>query len=183
MGYENRPEARAELERRARQALEHPEAIEPVGVLDRMHVTLRLWRYPAFFNHVAWSVFEPHANEAGKRQTLVREVVWDRAHDLARFSDPLEGVRQGFHSPPTLHLRDAAVSSRQYQRLLHDIATHPAPVVQFRSIIGLDGEQFGIASETGFNSARMEWWGDGPKEWRDFIAAVMRLRAFLQSCF
>src|SRR5579859_3439501 len=63
MGYENRPEARAELERGARQALEHPEAIEPVDALDRMLATLHLWHYPTFFNHVAWSVFEPLRSE------------------------------------------------------------------------------------------------------------------------
>ena len=183
MRYENWPEARAELEYRARQALEHSEAHEPVDALDRMRIMLRVWSYPAFFNHVSWSVFESHVDEAGKRQTLVREVMWDRTHDLARFSDPLEGVRQGFHSPPTLHVRDAAVPPREYRQLLRDIAANPIPLVQFQPIIGLDGEQFGIASEAGFNSARVEWWADGPEEWQDFIAAVMRLRAFLQTCF
>ncbi len=183
MGHENRPEAQAELERRAQYALEHPEALEPVDALDHMLVTLRLWHYPAFFNHVSWSIFEPLRDEHDKRQPLVREVVWDRAHDLVRFSDPLEGVRQGFHSPPTLHVRDAVVSPREYQQLLRDIATHPVPLVQFQPVIGLDGEDFGIVAEVGFNSARAEWWGDGPTQWRDFIAAVTRLREFLQSCF
>jgi hypothetical protein len=183
MGYENRPEARAKLERGARQALKHPEAIEPMDALDRMHVTLRLWHYPAFFNHVAWSVFEPHSDEAGKRQMLVREVLWDRTHDLARFSDPLEGAGQGFNSPATIHVRDAAVPAREYRRLLREIAAHPVTLVQFQSIIGLDGERFGIASAAGFNAVCVEWWGDGPKQWRDFIAAVTRLREFLRSCY
>src|SRR5579885_3258971 len=56
---ENRPEERAELETRARWALEHPEQREPRGVVEGFRPMLRLWHYPAFANDISWTVFAP----------------------------------------------------------------------------------------------------------------------------
>src|SRR5258707_13785909 len=109
MPQEHRPAERAALETRGRHALEEAAQHEPREAVRNLQPLLRLWHSAAFFAHTSWTVFDP-PDQAHTR--LVRQGQWDRPHDMRRFSDPLEGVKQGFHAPPTVNVRDARVPDK-----------------------------------------------------------------------
>lgn len=182
MSGENRPEEKAELESRALWALEHPGQVEPREAVDRLQQMLRLWQYPAFDQYRAWAVFIPRREAlVDETRVLVREVIWDRLHDLQRFANPLEWLRQGFRAPPLLHVRDAEVAYSRVSLLLDDLARQPVQVAGMQTLIGLDGETFGFEYCASFLiRARLEWWCDGPAEWKTFTDSVARLRDRLQ---
>src|SRR5215813_11746554 len=92
MPLEQRPAERAALETRGQHALEAAAQHEPQEVVRSLQPLLCLWHYPAFSAYTSWTVFDP-PDDAHTR--LVRQVQWDRPHDMRRFSDPLEGVKQG----------------------------------------------------------------------------------------
>lgn len=177
---ENRPAERELLQRRAEQALEDPASLEPSEPLLFARPQLRLWHYPAFFVWTTWMVFEQPANE---HSLLARRVIWDSPYDHSRFSDPLEGVRQGFSAPPTLTVDDASTIDNALQPFLHELGRQPIPVVTPHPSIGLDGETFGFQSYGSSATIRLQWWHDGPKEWRPLIEAIGRIRDFLDSLF
>src|SRR5258705_1543490 len=85
MPIENRPAERETLESGGRRALEEAAQQEPQEVVRDLRPLLRLWHYPAFFAHTSWTVFGPIGNSHTR---LVRQVRWDRPHDMSRFSDP-----------------------------------------------------------------------------------------------
>ncbi len=114
---------------------------------------------------------------------MVRRVIWDNPHDHGRFSDPLEGVRQGFFATPSLTVDDARTTRKALQPYLRELRAQPIPVLILRPAIGLDGETFGFQNHASSDTIRLEWWCDGPKEWRPLIKAVGRMRDFLDSLF
>lgn len=182
MSGENRPEERAELESRAFWALEHLGQVEPREAVDRLQQMLRLWQYPAFDQYSAWAVFIPRREAlVDETRVLIREVTWDRPHDLQRFANPLEWLKQGYRTPPLLHVQDVKIAYSRISALLGDLARLPVQVVAVQTLIGLDGEEFGFEYSASFLiRARLEWWCDGPTEWRAFIDCVARLRETLQ---
>jgi hypothetical protein len=172
MPVEHRPEERARLEASARHALERPELQEPHDAVHYLRPLLRLWRYPAFFAYTSLTVFGP-PDDAGMR--LLRQVRWDMPHDVARFADPLEGIRQGFNAPPTLSVRDVSLPVellREHLRAFHQL---PIPLVVMGVPVGVDGEQCGLRLDAQVRSVEVQWWGDGPPEWAGIVAAFCRL--------
>lgn len=141
MPLENRPVEREALEMRGQHALEHAAQHEPREAVRNLQPLLRLWHYPASFAYVSWTVFDP---PDASRTRLVRQVRWDRPHDLLRFSDPLEGVRQGFQAPPTIFVRDARVEDDKFRADVQDLSRVPIPVVGIEAPFGVDGEVFGL---------------------------------------
>ena len=102
---------------------------------------------------------------------------------MSRFSDPLEGVGQGFHAPPSVTVRDASVAEELLRRHLKELSKLPIPVVGIEEPVGLDGEDFGLRVYGYFLGTQLEWWADGPRSWAAFTAAVARLRGFLAAQF
>lgn len=181
---ENRPEELAELETRARWALEHPAQLVPREVIESLRPILRLWHYPAFFDYTCWVVLKPAQHNISDLSLVVRKVIWERITDLRRFADPLEWLKQGYRAPPTIIVHDARMPADQLTSLLAELALATVPVAGIEALWGLDGETFGFENlESGFLHARLEWWSDGPSEWQAFTRCVARLRAALEQCF
>jgi len=183
MATENRPEEIAELHKRALQMLEHCEESPPYEPIQGFRPTLRIWHYPALSPYAVWMLFQPDPGSVRKQQWHVREVIWDRPHDMSRFAHPLEGVRQGFLSPPTINVRDAGAPNGLISDSLRQIARLPIPVVGVEGPIGLDGDMSGIETYDPFLRVRLEWWWEGPRAWKTFIQAVVRLREVLLHSF
>ena len=141
---ENRPEELAELEVRARWALEHPEQLEPREAVEGVRMVLRLWHKLTFFDSTCWSVFRPVGRNREDASLMVRKVVWERTHDLRRFADPLEWLKQGYRAPPTIVVCDARMQSDQFTSLLAGLAQAPVSVASIKAPWGLDGEWFGL---------------------------------------
>ena len=184
MDGENRPEELEELRSHAFQALEHPERLEPREAVEQLRPLLRLWRYPSltFSDHQSWTIFTPPRNQPDEQMALVRQVTWESPHDLSRFAHPLEWLKQGHRAPPSLSVCDAEIAYSLLSPLLDDLARISVPVAGVKPLWGLDGERFGFEyrAASSFLCAQLEWWCDGPKEWRAFIDCVARLRALLQ---
>ncbi len=180
MPLEQRPAEREVLETRGQHALEDVAQNEPQEVVRHLQPLLRLWHYRAFLAHTSWTVFDP-PDQAHTR--LVRQVQWDRPHDMRRFSNPLEGVKQGFHAPPLLSVRDARVAGDRLHSHLEELSRLPIPVVGIEAPFGVDGEVFGLQCYGYFLATQLQWWADGPRAWSAFTAAVTRLRTFLAEPF
>jgi hypothetical protein len=181
---ESRPEELAELETRARWALEHPERLEPREVVEDVRPVVRLWHYPAFSDYACWAVFRPARRNMSDQSGIVRRVIWEWTHDLRRFADPLEWLKQGYRAPPTIVVRDARMPADQFAPLLAELALAPVPAAGIAAYWGLDSETFGFENvESGFLRVRLEWWCDGPEEWRAFTRCVAHLRGALEQCF
>ena len=178
---ENRPIELQELEDRGRRALEYPDQQEPQEVLRSFLPHLRLWHYPAFGSYISWTIYRPRV---GSEPWMARQVQWNRSHDLQRFSNPLEGVRRGFRTPPTLIIQDLQMSSDRLRPYLQDLAQIPLLIIDAKEHLRVDGASHGVEIFQQFLShARMEWWGDGPQEWQTFIKCILGMQEVLQQAF
>ena len=109
-------------------------------------------------------------------------MIWDRPYDLQRIGNPLEWLRQEHRTTPSLDVRDREIAYSLLSPLLDSLAKLPVQIAEVQTLIGLDGERFGFEYCASFLiRARLEWWCDGPAEWKAFTDCVARLRALLQS--
>lgn len=172
---ESRGAEREDLTARARRILENAE-LQITGNKGHTYLaTVCVWHYPSFAPWRSWTIFSQKTAAAEKQDMLVRQLTWDAPYDLHRLTDPMAGLREGFHTTPSIALSDVYVPANRLQSLLDTLSTIPLHAVGFEPTLGLDGEGFGYESMAGFNRLRIEWWGNGPAEWRLYTDGVKRL--------
>ncbi|HKS16608.1 MAG TPA: hypothetical protein VJU16_04795 [Planctomycetota bacterium] len=168
MVLEERAEERKIVEQLARKALRHPD-------LGRRTEILHIWHDTSFFDSRSWTVFE--SRDGG---LAVRRVRWDQAADMARLTDPLVGMREGFHARPTLTVQDVPVSSDAVSVWLDEL-TRIRIQVRVRHWIQADGERHGIRLDS--SNLELSWPSSGPEEWKDLTAWVGRVMDQLEAPF
>lgn len=184
---EHRPKEIAQLQARAREALEHLDRLEPRAPVQHLRQLLHLWHDPAFGTPTAWAVFEhvqlPSDPQGHRLPTwmVVREATWDRAHDGERFTNPLQGVREGFSAPPTIRVRDGRIAQRVITSWLREVRQLPIVLLGITGPFGLDGASWGIevGDADAFLQVRLQWWGSGPRQWAPLTQAIARLHTLL----
>lgn len=173
---EHRPEEQAVLRTAALRALGHPEELAPRIPTRPL---LLLSHSPALSGPCrSWSVFEPH----GDTPALLRRVTWDCVEDGYRLSDPLVGLRLGFHTRPTITLADAELSGPEMEVIRRGLAALRVPLALQDAPWGLDGESFGLTlAPGGFHSVELRWWLSGPPAWREIVEWASHTRERLES--
>jgi len=174
---ENRQSEFNELSRRAIILLEGADRIEPQDPIRNLPPQFRLWHYPAFSAHKSWTIFKSRSQNS---QSVVREVTWDFLADNARLDDPLVGLKQGFHTNPTVVVRDGKLPDDEFSILIEEGRRLNIPLIGIEQGVGLDGEISGIEL-FGFDRVRLEWWCEGPMEWRALTDWVEKFRVFLSN--
>jgi hypothetical protein len=178
MPVEHREAEWAELEAKAVNLLENSAlAIQPI----RAGPLLRLWEYPSFGQYRSWTVFNSKHSGSSILAPFAREVTWDRPTDSRRLlRDPLEGLVKGFHTRPSIDVRDQILSESELALHLKQCPTFSATINMWRQGIVLDGTWFGFRTYGPLARVELSWSSDGPSEWRDFIDWVSELRTFLR---
>jgi hypothetical protein len=175
MAIENRRFEFDELCRRARVLLEGADRIEPQDPIRDLRPQFRLWHYPELSSHRSWTIFKSPLQNS---QSVVREVAWDFFADSAPLVDPLVALKQGFHTNPTVVVRDAKLPDDEFSRLFEQGRHLNIPLIGIGQGWGLDGVTSGIEL-FGFDRVRLEWWCEGPEEWRALTDWVKKFRGFL----
>jgi len=164
------------LAARACRLLEHARELEPRAQVRHFGSVLRLWHHPADGPQTAWTVLAPGKRAEPAATPRVREVVWDQPADHRRLFAAEAGA---LSDRPTLHLREADLPAGELERLLNAGRELSVPLVRVKGPAGLDGEYFGLETYEVSPSVRVQWWCDGPVEWRHFTGWVAQLRAYL----
>jgi hypothetical protein len=142
---------------------------------SKRNPAIRIWHYPSFEQHYSWTIYKPAPLEPLALYQL-QEISWDRAQDYARMHNPLNGVRHALHFAPvpTINVRMTEISSGELARDEIDTRIdslsnlHLKPFIQDRPW-GLDGEPWGVELFAFGGMSRLEWWCEGPQEWRELV--------------
>lgn len=176
---ETREEDWAQLEARAFRLLDHAKEVEPREAIRRYGSLLRLWHYPAFEAQRTWTILTPGRKVPAGTPSLVREVTWDRRVDHLRLFDSPAAIEKGMGTQPTIRLREGILPEAELRRFLEAGAHLMVPIINAGNQVGLDGEYFGLETYAVSPNVRVQWWCDGPTEWRHFTDWVAGLRSFL----
>ena len=90
----------------------------------------------------------------------------------------MTGLRDGFHTHPKIELRDRTLDASMLETRLNAGRQIPVSMVRCDQVIFLDGESLGYEERNG--STRLEWHGNGPTEWREFIHWAREMMTWLQ---
>ena len=180
MSDEHSEQVWAELEARAQRLLEHPKDLEPREPIRHYGSLLRLWHFPAYGPQTAWTILTPGKKTPPLAGPMVRELTWHRAADHQRVFDAPVVVKPG-SAEPTLRLRDAPLPAEDFERHWAQGAGLAVPLLLQSHVVGLDGEYFGLETYETSPFVRVQWWCEGPAEWRHFTDWVAVLRQHLVS--
>lgn len=169
---EHRQRELAELSARAEELLERP------GVRLPHHTPLvRLWHYPSFARFSSWLVCLPHARRDEK--PVVVESVWDRPLDTKRLLEPLEGLRHGFSTEPTIAVRRGELPAEELGARVESLRRIVVPPFLEDGTVGLDGDLFGVETYSSKAAVRLRWWTMFYEEWGPLVAWAAAMRGFL----
>jgi hypothetical protein len=143
--------------------LKNPHTIPKAPPLDDWYLQLSLWHYPSFREHRSWFIYQQRERGVRGARTLLRQTTWDYPSDSKRLSEPLTGLAQGFHTQPTIEVRDRRLETPEFNTRITTLRDISFPAFYGRPG-GLDGEFFGLALPA--PAASVWWWGDGPESWR-----------------
>jgi hypothetical protein len=169
---ERRREGYVELENKARQLLldEKPPKDMPDAVCD-----LLLSVQPTFENYVSWAVFANLKND----DLLVRYTIWDRLFDYRRFTNPMDGLKYGWHTIPTMTIRIVGTLPPDLRTLLEvSRSIHKEPNNN-RGIV-VDGIRFLLKIRGNFEDRLLSWNALGNYQDELAIWAEKMLRALEQ---
>lgn len=118
---------------------------------------------PAFGEFVSWLVFSDQNESA----FVLRKIVWDQLFDRARFANPMEGLKHGWHQTPTISTAMMDLKSTLVHELLSD-ARKLNILDAVSAGITLDGVRWTVFVDGAFGNVPRTWNAE-PKEWRELI--------------
>ncbi len=135
---------------------------------------------PTFANRSSWAVFA----SGGDADFVVRMTTWDKTFDQRRFFDPLEGLKFGWHTAPTITTQIASLIQTELSELFERGRTFRSEPENQRGIV-LDGVMWVLKWHAGLGD-RLLSWNQGSAErqeivrWTEQVAVVLE-RAFVPS--
>lgn len=165
------------LEERALWLLEHPDQSPPRELLRGMALQLRLWRYRPSGPHVSWMILLPVPDYRARRG-VVRETVWDRLKDWKVRTSAVQASKRRQVEDPAILIRDAEVSWDDLEPFVTRCAglRSPSPALDPASS---KEDAFGLEGYRSLAHVRLQWFGKGPRAWRETVAWIGRLRGLL----
>jgi hypothetical protein len=109
---------------------------------------------------------------------LVRQTTWDYLVDAKRFREPITGLAKGFHTNPTIEVRDRLLDTTSFEKRMSTLRTIVFPAFCLQPF-GLDGETFGLALRR--DEVSIEWWCNGPEPWHNLTEWASEMRNWLAS--
>jgi hypothetical protein len=176
--YDGHAEEWHALERLAFAYLDKPHSIPKAQDLQHWQNLLRLWHYPSFTEHRAWSIYQQTKPSDRITKTSLRQVTWNRQFDAERLFKPMEGLQHGLHPQPTIEVRDRPLDTDEFKRRVLALEDISFNLFAGRPL-GIDGETFGI--EYPFAGLKANWWCEGPGPWKDLTAWAADMRRWLSS--
>ena len=143
--------------------------------LPHHELVLRLWHYPSFDRYTSWLVYSPLAQEDAN--AIVVRSIWEQAFDAHRFIDPLDGLKHGFSSEPSMSLQQVELSREKLAPRLTTLGEIAPAAFVDEPGIAIDGASFGIET-----AGRSFTWRDDSSESK-LIAWCREFREFLQANF
>jgi hypothetical protein len=122
---------------------------------------------PTFFDWITWTV----------HRGLVRRVHWQYVFDGQRFSNPMMGLKHGFHITPTMHVAEYPVDVNRLERLIEEARQIDVPL-DIQHPVTLDGEPWVLQVPGAFGDRQLKWNGTRV-EWKPIIEWAYRLRFLL----
>jgi hypothetical protein len=150
-------------------------------------VQLSVFHIRSFSDCFGWTVYripepvkavEIERPEQRKYQYKLQSVVWRQAEDLERLQQHTRGklVPSAGLATPTLEENFCDFDAERFERELNSLARIRIPLTLNRPI-GCDGESYGVHVRDHFD---LEWWCEGPQEWRELVLWTNRWIEFVR---
>lgn len=143
--------------------LRNPCKLPGLKELYHWQTGLHLWEYPSFESHTDWFILHDERPVSGKR-ALVRKITsWSEQTN----KDTMDQVR--------FCITENTLDPEETETILSTLKDKSIIPFPSQTHIGLDGVMHGIQHD----GIKLEWWMEGPKEWRSLITAVDGIRQWL----
>ena len=156
--------------------------LNPESLIENRKANLlfRFWQFPSFERYKVWAVYQEPENE---ETFLLQRIIWNRPGDYRRLTNPFVGLKQGFHTKPSISTRisvlDASVINPYFEELFQ-INIRP---VALKNGLEEDGIRFGFEYKKFMANAGFSWWCRAPEEWEALEKWFLKTKNFLDMEF
>ncbi|HEY8563547.1 MAG TPA: hypothetical protein VIL74_24425 [Pyrinomonadaceae bacterium] len=173
-----------ELESKARKSLSNLDLL-PKGVILKFYApVLRLWTYPSFEPYKVWIFSEARFQTIRVRNLKIIRAVWDQNEDYRRLCFPLEGLKKGFHTDPSIVVQSIERTPEVFDRIFAELKRIQFPAfANYEKSIGIDGVRYGIETFDFTHQTNISWWSVYPEEWQDLVDWFEKTVDFLETEF
>lgn len=131
---------------------------------------LRLWENPSFDPTFNWLISEDREQD----NYYVRQTQSHRS-----YRQLVE--KEWFESAKHLIFKEAQLDRSELFNWLEKSKTLAIPMIGVKGPVGYDGVYYGFEYYIHDARCKIQWWGDGPKEWKPIIDWYHDFVAWLQS--
>lgn len=173
-----------DLAARAEKMLNNPKLLRTEAILKFYQPILRLWIYPSFEPYEVWTFCEPNFATIRPTNLKVINAVWDQNEDYRRLSDPLKGLKEGFHVEPQIDVRSIEITKKTFDEIFFELQKIQFPAfANYRKSVGIDGIRYGVETFDFTHRTKISWWSVYPEEWQSLIDWFEKTTKFLESEF
>jgi hypothetical protein len=165
------------LEEKAMHSLLNPESL----ISDRnVNLLFRFWQFPSFERYKVWAIYA----EPGKDDTfLLQRIIWNRPSDSRRLSNSFIGLKQGFHTKPSISTKTKILDSPLFEPYIKELLEINVSPFVLKNGLGSDGIEFGFEFRQFMANAGFSWWCRAPKEWETLEKWFLKTKNFLDMEF
>ena len=137
------------VEEKATGILENQE--EPPLVETGMFI-IALMNCPSFENWNSWYIWSNQTSSL----LAIRHILWNRVFDQQRFFNPLDGLRYGWSTEPSIKIEIFPVEAQRFMKIIDIIAQLTFHSFDL-SVAILDGDQWSIRMPKHFGDNTIKW--------------------------
>jgi hypothetical protein len=180
---ESREKEWEELEAKAKQILENPRMLPEDFTAKHFTPVLHVWIAQTFTPETHWVFCKPLPQLNPQPKPIVKEIIWEQQKDSSRLHNPLVGLKEGFHTEPTIKLKKVEIEKDVLKNILDQLSKIQIPPFIEDEFLGRDGITFGVETLGIYQNAKIKWWSVYPDDWKYLAAWFEKTMTFLKEIF
>lgn len=144
---------------------------------------IQILTLPSFTSEIGWQIYRrnpviyhrhPIEND-GKPRFVGCRTEWLKEEDIQRFSSPVKSLQYLNRLAPTMRFETLELDPQWTQQQIASLLTASVPPFAASNSIGLDGVSYEVRQGDYMAGTCLNWWCDGPDEWRPLTRIVFAL--------
>jgi len=152
---------------------------------------MQLLILPSFTSEIGWQIYrrDPviyrrHPIEKdGKPRFIGCRTEWLKAEDIQRFSSPIASLQYLNRLAPTMSFQTVELDPQWTQQQTSSLLSVSVPPFAERNSVGIDGVGYGLRQGNYLAGTCLNWWNEGPDEWRPLTKIVLAMLEELEDIY
>lgn len=152
---------------------------------------IQMLTLPSFTSEIGWQIYQrdpviyrrhPIEND-GKPRFVGCRTEWLKEEDIQRLSSPVKSLQYLNRLAPAMIFQTVELDPQWTQQQVASLLSASVPPFAVSNSIGLDGVSYEVRQGSYMAGTCLNWWCDGPDEWRPLTEIVSAMLEELEDIY